>query len=165
MREQQQNKHKRYPILVWVSSLILLATSGCSSIIGPHHIEVESGNGVKVVHLKGYGCNSIFQYDTAAIHLGWFERTLVFDEHAFAGKDSSGVGFGFYSSLPSSISVYQSVVDIGACAAWEPLFRGFSLGFQSRSLSRLPLNESLIFEAIRTNGKNPFPQFSLQRIP
>lgn len=146
-------------------AVMIIAQIGCSSIVGPHQIKVEQGAGVSIVHLEGYGCNSLHQNDTAAIHLGWFQRTFVFEELGAVPGENSDARYSIFSRLPGGVSLHQSVVDAGVCAAWEPTFRGFSVGFQSRSISRLPIHDSMAFEVIRSNGNRPISRFSLHRTP
>ena len=147
------------PVLMACPAII-----GCSSVIGPHRISFIHGNGVEVVQLTGYGINSIQQNDTAAIHLGWSHRTFVFESADTEVEGNTVPQFRFYSRLPRPASLHQSVVDAGLCAAWEPTFRGISLGYQSRLVTRLPLYRSLIFEA-HISPDHQRSTFSLQQLP
>lgn len=153
------------PFGLWMGMLFLSVNSGCSSIVGPHQIKVQLAPGVKVVDVEGYGCNALFQNDTAALHLGWFQRTLVFEQDVDTEERVMEGRFGFFSKLPSGFSYHQSVVDVGACAAWEPTFRGFSFGFQSRSLSRLPIEENLILDSTHGSKDKGIKCFSLHKLP
>ncbi len=165
METQQQIRNPIAPFGLWMGMLFLSANSGCSSIVGPHQIKVQQAHGVKVVHVEGYGCNALFQNDTAALHLGWFQRTLVFEQDVGAEEDVMEGRFGLFSKLPSGFSYHQSVVDVGVCAAWEPSFRGFSLGFQSRSVSRLPVEDSLIFESTHRSADEGISNYFLHKLP
>lgn len=165
METQKQIRNPIAPFGLWMAALLLSVNSGCSSIIGPHQIKVQQAHGVKVVHVEGYGCNALFQNDTAALHLGWFQRTLVFEQDVDTEEDVMEERFDLFSKLPSGFSYHQSVVDVGACAAWEPSFRGFSLGFQSRSVSRLPVEDSMIFESTLRSDDEVISNFLLHKLP
>ena len=149
----------------WLLAVIIPAVIGCSGVAGPHLDRKERQEGVRIIHLEGYGCNMLHLKDTSSLHLGWYRRTVVFEDDSSLDEDYPAKRFSVFGILPDGLPLHHSVVDLGATATWEPCFRGISLGFQSRSLSRLPLDRSLILEATQTAGNSLQSQFSLHRLP
>ncbi len=138
---------------------------GCSGVTGPHTVSCKRGEGVRVYELEGYGCNAFHLKDTSSLHMGYYQRTIVFEDDGSTDEQFPAKRFSFFETLPDDLPLHHSVAEIGATATWEPCMRGISIGFQSRSLSRLPLDRSLVFEATRTAGTTPQSQFSLHRYP
>lgn len=166
MKFLKRNKPENIgPTKAWLFTIPLLGSLSCSLIVGPHHITIEPGKGVNVVSIEGYVSNIIHKNDTAAFHFGRFRRVFVLGERDSIYDGPSYPNFRIYSRLPKGYSLHQSVIDAGVCLAWEPSFRGFSFGHQSRSISRLPVDDGLAFKIERVNDNDSTPYYSLEYLP
>jgi hypothetical protein len=155
--------HLRFLLLISTTAFPFL--SGCAAVIGPHRVTKKHQSGLQIIHLEGYGCNIFSLKDTCGLQLGWYQRMIVFEEPPGQDDAPAENRFAMFGKLPDSLPLHYSTVDVGATAGWEPLFRGISLGIQSRSLSRLPLDQSLILTTTRTTADWTSSEFSLHRIP
>lgn len=144
---------------------ILLLLGGCSAVAGPCKISAEQQTGVRVFHVEGYGFNALNIRNYHALYLGWSRHTLVFEDSTPPDASSPMSHFGLFQQLPNSTPVQVSSVSAGAQCAWEPAFRGFALGLQSRTTSYLPLNRDLVLENIPSTSAADIPHFSLHSFP
>jgi hypothetical protein len=147
--------------LYWLVVALAPLIVGCSAVAGPHHVRVEQHKGLKIFYLEGYGCNALHQGDILALHFGWYQRTLAFEDYT-SNNVAPTESFSLLSRLPNERSLHYSVVDAGLTAAIEPTFFGLTLGYQFRHVSRLPMERNLILETTRHTGKEP--TFSLKQL-
>lgn len=119
---------------------------GCSAVAGSFKLRAERQPGVLVTEVEGLGCTSLAFRDYQTLYLGWSKHVLVFE-----GEDNPDIlpmseVMGVFAPLPASEAVYVSSSSAGLQIAWEPAFRGFAVGFQTRTTARLPVNRSMVFE-------------------
>jgi hypothetical protein len=146
-----------YWLVVTIAPLMI----GCSAVAGPHHVRAEQHKGLKIIYLKGYGCNVLHQGDISALHFGWYQRTLAFEDLT-PKKEVTTESFSLLSRLPNEQSLHYSMVDAGLTAASEPTFCGLTLGYQFRHVSRLPMERNLVLEMTKNTGKTR--TFSLKQL-
>lgn len=145
----------RFAQVILASSI----TASCSGVYGSLTSESSLGEGVRIVEVRSAGLEIRNIPGYRGMSLGRRVTTYIQPLESEAPVADWKWGAAF---LQNEMPLYTASSSQGIDLAWEPSFRGLSLGFDSRSCAILDLRKSSILKIHSSPGNSHFSYHSYE---